>query len=118
MARERARAIIEIMSEEVDEIPAAARDAFWDEIKFSKFARTELLIKEPAAPIEPMTDEQAGVFGLSRMPFGEFVGTPICDVPMDRLEWYADSKFQKQLVCYLESPKIKQQRDLNNFDDV
>lgn len=116
MARERARTIISLMSDEVDVIPADARDAFWDEI--SKFARTELLIKEPAAPLEPMTDEQAAVFGLSRIPFGEFVGMPICEVPMDRLEWYADSKFQKQLIRYLKSPKIKQQRDLNNFDDV
>jgi uncharacterized protein (DUF3820 family) len=105
------------MSDEVNEIPITARDAFWDEIKLSKFARDGLLVKEPVS-LEPMTDEQADVFGLSKMPFGEFISKPINEVPMSRLEWYADSKFQKQLVRYLESPRVKQQRDLNNFDDV
>jgi uncharacterized protein (DUF3820 family) len=111
-AREQARILIALITEEATNITSDAIESFWDEIRQSL----------PPIDIQstsnlPMTDEQARIFGLTLMPFGEFKGQAIRDVPMGRLEWYSDSQFQKQLVRYLNSPKIKQKRDLDDFAD-
>jgi len=104
-ARERARAIIPLIAEEVAAIELDACDSFWDEIR-------KCLPQQPqVSPDQPMTDEQARAFGLTEMPYGEFKGKPVNSVPFDRLEWYADSKFQKRLIRYLNSPSIKRARD-------
>jgi uncharacterized protein (DUF3820 family) len=107
-ARERARDVYCLIAEEAANISFDACEAFWDEIR-------KLLppLKQANSTSGPMTDEQANIFGMSKMPFGEFKGWQVCQVPMDRLEWYSDSKFQQQLVRYLNSPKIKLVRDEN-----
>jgi hypothetical protein len=107
-AREKARAIIPLIVEEAATIESDASDAFWDEIRKS-------LPQQPAKSSDsPMTDEQARVFGFTEMPYGEFKGKPVNSVPFNRLEWYADSKFQKLLVRYLNSPNIKRERDIGD----
>jgi uncharacterized protein (DUF3820 family) len=53
-----------------------------------------------------MTDQEARLFGDTRMPFGEFKGIRIDDVELGRLEWYADQPFQKQLRRYLNSRRV------------
>lgn len=106
-AREKARTIIPLIIEEAATVEPDICDAFWDEIRKS-------LPQQPtqgAASDQPMTDEQARVFGFTEMPYGEFKGQPVNSVPFNRLEWYADSKFQKLLVRYLNSPNIKCERD-------
>jgi hypothetical protein len=107
MARERARAVYSLIAEEADNITPDACDAFWDEIL--------KLLPAPKQAITsvsgPMTDVEARAFGLSKMPFGEFKGWPVDKVPLDRLEWYSDSKFQEQLKRYLNNPRIKQERE-------
>lgn len=104
-ARGKARTITPLIIEEAAAVESDAQDAFWDEIRKS-------LPKQPQATADqPMTDEQARVFGLTEMPYGEFKGQSINSVPFDRLEWYADSKFQKLLIRYLNSPRIKRERD-------
>ena len=110
--RERARSVIALMVEEASSITPDICEAFWDEIRKSLPQSTPVALSN-----QPMTDEQARVFGLSPMPFGEFKGWPVHNVPLDRLEWYSDSKFQQQLVRYLNSPKMKQERDLNDLLD-
>jgi hypothetical protein len=105
-AREKARTIISLITEEAAAIDQDVLEAFWDELRKS-------IPQQPpiAALDQPMTDEQARVFGFTEMPYGEFKGKPVNSVPFNRLEWYADSKFQKLLVRYLNSPNIKRERD-------
>jgi len=104
-AREKARTVIPLILEEVAAVEQTACDAFWDEIR-------KILPQQPqASSDQPMTDEQARVFGFTEMPYGEFKGRPVNSVPIDRLEWYADSKFQKLLIRYLNSPNVKRERD-------
>ena len=110
-ARERARSVVALMIEEASNIAPDICEAFWDEIKKSLPSQNV-----PVAPSnQQMTDEQARVFGLSTMPFGEFKGWKVHNVPLDRLEWYSDSKFQRQLVRYLNSPNIKRERDASEL---
>lgn len=59
---------------------------------------------------EAMTDEEASCFGRERMPFGEFAGFLVNDVPLNRLEWYSDQRFNEQIRRYLKSPKISHER--------
>jgi hypothetical protein len=105
-AREKARAVVPLIIEEAATIEPDVLEAFWDEVVRS-------IPQQPvkATSDQPMTDEQARLFGFTEMPYGEFKGQPVNVVPFNRLEWYADSKFQKMLVQYLNSPSIKRERD-------
>lgn len=58
----------------------------------------------------PMTDDEARLFGRFPVPYGEFRGRPVDDVPMDRLDWYADQTFGDQLRRYLASRRIKNEK--------
>ena len=57
--------------------------------------------------VTPMDDGRAKLFGSTRLPFGEFVGQRVDDVPMERLQWYADQTFTDELRRYLESDRVK-----------
>ena len=51
-----------------------------------------------------MSPGEARSFEGEAMPFGEFAGTLVGEVPIDRLEWYADQRFIDELrryLCYL-----------------
>lgn len=108
-AREKARAVISLLVEEASSITpdTIALEAFWDEVRKS----LPPVQNTYCSSDQPMTDEQARIFGSSLMPFGEFKGKAVNTIPFDRLEWYSDSKFQKQLIRYLNSPAIKAERD-------
>ena len=55
-----------------------------------------------------MTDGEVQRFGLSLIPFrGEFQGKKVSDVPLERLQWYADQTFIDELRRYLRSERIK-----------
>lgn len=56
----------------------------------------------------PMTDKEARLFGQhTLMPFGEFSGRKVDEVPINRLEWYAEQDFVDQLRRYLASDRIR-----------
>jgi uncharacterized protein (DUF3820 family) len=108
-ARERARATARLAVEEAGRIESDSQGSFWDELrKMLPLAATTAIASLPTA----MTDRQARAFGQSRMPFGEFQGARIDDVPLDRLQWYADlSPFQQQLRRYLASGRIRSEEE-------
>ena len=65
--------------------------------------------EEPTKAVIPskMTDVESRRFGQGeRMPFGEFVGEKVDEVPKDRLEWYAGQTFTDDLRRYLRSDRI------------
>ena len=107
-AREQARTAAGLVVEEAGRIPADARAAFWEELQ-KMLIFPQPLATAPARPaVEPMTDRQARTFGLSLMPFGEFRGDKIDDVPLDRLEYYAEpTPFVRMLRKYLASRRIQ-----------
>jgi uncharacterized protein (DUF3820 family) len=109
-AREQAKTVASLVVEEAGRIDAAAQGAFWDELrKILPIEIQEVAVQtSAAAETPPMSDRQARAFGQSRMAFGEFQGTRIDEVPLERLQWYADtSPFQKQLRRYLASSRIQ-----------
>lgn len=55
---------------------------------------------------QPMTIEEAAKFGRSEMPFGEFKGQPVGDIPLERIAWYADQTWARQAVRYLQSENV------------
>ena len=54
-----------------------------------------------------MTDAEAKRFGLQLIPFGEFMGMRVDDVPMERLVWYGDQRWIDELRRYLKSDRIR-----------
>jgi len=55
---------------------------------------------------EIMTEQQARRFGMELIPFGEFAGSQVDDIPLERLQWYADQRFVDKLRLYLKSRRI------------
>jgi hypothetical protein len=62
--------------------------------------------------VEPMNDVEVLRFGKQLMPFGEFQGKRIDEVPLERLCWYADQKFVDQIRRYLASERIVREREM------
>jgi hypothetical protein len=61
------------------------------------------------ATAEPMSDVQARAFGKSFMPWGEYKGQAIDQVPLERLAYYADHDhgFVRQIRRYLASRRVR-----------
>jgi uncharacterized protein (DUF3820 family) len=112
-ARKEAASLVLLAREVVGTFPQAAHEAFWDELRKTAI---EML---PTAPkvvqaVMPMTYEEAGVFGKTLMPFGEYRGTAIDDIALHRLQWYVeqdDSNFKRDLARYLASERIQQEQE-------
>lgn len=58
-----------------------------------------------------MSREEAKTFEEQRMPFGEFQGSPIKDVPLDRLQWYANQQFTDELRRYITSELVQREKE-------
>ena len=84
---------------------------YWENVV--RLARKRLPLRLPLDDGEEekpnkMTDQEAKAFGQQEtMPFGEFAGMKVDDVPLDRLLWYADQTFTDDLRRYLESDRVK-----------
>ncbi len=88
-------------------------EAFKDPERFAKLVVDriqEKWIREPGVDGSVMTELESKMFGRRSMPFGEFVGVPIDDVPLDRLQWYADQEFVDNLRRYLKTARIRQEQ--------
>lgn len=59
-----------------------------------------------------MTVDEAREFEKQSMPFGEYVTQPIINVPLDRLQWYADQRFVDDLWSYLKSRIVQQELEV------
>lgn len=77
---------------------------FWEELRKRVGFGDE---EEPRKLKDKMTDDESRKFGRKPMPFGEYLGREIDHVPVERLEWYADQTFMRELRRYLRSNRIK-----------
>lgn len=60
---------------------------------------------------ECMSDGEVQRFDKELVPFEAFRGKMVKDVPLDRLEWYADQTFVDQLRRYLRSKRVKHEAE-------
>lgn len=103
-----ARLAAEQIGELADEEAKRTGRRFWMELAKIVSAHVPIMVwREGKNQVHPMADKQAKLFGSERLPFGEFVGQRVDDVPMDRLQWYADQTFTDDLRRYLESDRVK-----------
>ncbi len=66
--------------------------------------------KEEEQQKRTMTDAESRQFGAGVMPFGEYAGKRIDEVPLDRLEWYTEQSFVDSLRRYLRSRRIQSEQ--------
>lgn len=62
--------------------------------------------------VVPFTDKEADRFGREEMPFGEFQGKFVRDVPVERLDWYVSSDedlrdFRMKLRKYVTNENVR-----------
>lgn len=105
-ARDQARLVSGLVVEDAGRIHADAQGAFWEELR-------RLLPRAFAPPVvkpaggEPFNDDQARVFGNTKMPWGKYAGTRVDEVPLDYLEKLCDPQpFVKSLKRYVASQRI------------
>jgi hypothetical protein len=114
-ARRQARVIVELIQEEVISIHADAVDSFWHEIK--KIIPPEKVPEYVPDVPKPFTDLEAQRFGQNNMPFGEYAGRKVDDVPLGYLEWLADQKFNKHVARYVANRRIRAERESTDRED-
>lgn len=61
-----------------------------------------------------MTEAVARRFGHEIMPFGEYQGVAVDQVPLERLEWYGDQSFTDDLRRYLQSDRVTRETGGHN----
>lgn len=61
--------------------------------------------------VSRMSDKQAKKFEKDRMPFGEYQGKQVKEVPLERLEWYAQQDFIDRVRSYLLSKRVREEMD-------
>jgi hypothetical protein len=108
IASKAAGAIVELIQETLLDIPAISINRFYEVIR--KALPNPFGFMD-AIQQKPFTDDEAKAFGRELMPYGEFKGKAVDQVPLDRLCWYADQQFQRGLNRYLSSPRIKSELD-------
>ena len=83
-------------------------DKYWRRLYYLVANHLPPPLEKKANPRDAkMTDAEAKRFGLQLIPFGEFMGMRVDDVPMERLQWYADQRWIDELRRYLKSDRIR-----------
>ncbi len=108
-ARESGKVICELIIDEqkrfVDVSDGVGLSQFWETIRSVLPPKPEPPAKPQAA--KPFSAEESKRFGRTPIPYGEFRGLTVDQVPLDRLEWYADQRFADNLRRYLASRRIQ-----------
>jgi len=63
--------------------------------------------RDDKKPRRAMSEAESKLFGNQFMPFGEFEGVRIDEVPLDRLVWYAEQTFTEKLRRYIASRRVQ-----------
>ena len=112
-AREAAGEVMEFVCDVANERKGTHRlfeVRFWSELLKlveRKFYRGDKPKVWEGTTVRKMTGPEARRFGDELIPFGEFRGKRIDEVPLDRLAWYADQTFVDDLRKYLASDRVK-----------
>jgi len=110
-ARDYARGLMAMLQEEATNIPAAARESYWDELRVLVAQQLPAPTAVSPAPLPPLSEEDARVFERAILQFGIYsgysVGTMMADAEGRRyLQWLAGDTFQERLRRYLLTPSI------------
>ncbi len=71
------------------------------------------ILGQPYSESRVMSQDDAERYESNCIRFGKYLGTPIKDIPLDYLQWLADS--QNELCAYLRS-EIGRKRELSEHD--
>ncbi len=112
-ARESARSYADLMDEDLATMTDGQKGRFLTLLADWLEARRP----KPPDPKGPMTEAEAARFEVGPVPFGEFVGRQAGDVPLERLEWYADQRWVDDLRRYLASRRIAEERHRADEED-
>lgn len=107
--RESARQLFDLACDMATESTDPSR--FWAEFDKLRPEVAENVHKTRPKEKGKMTDLEARRFGSRPIPFGEFAGRRVDDVPLDRLEWYACQNFVDDLRRYLNADRIQREND-------
>lgn len=105
--RESARQLFDLACDMARE--SSDPNRFWEQFDKLRPEVAENVHKTRPKEKGKMTDLEARRFGARSIPFGEFAGRRVDDVPLDRLEWYACQNFVDDLRRYLKADRIQRE---------
>ena len=98
---------------EFEALRQLAYDADVDPAWLDGFARAArdfaLGVFGPSEELRVMTEPEAVRYETKEIQFGNYIGTPISEVPIERLTWYADAALPLQ--AYLRSARGQKRID-------
>lgn len=102
-ASKSAQAALELIQESVE----GDEQYFWTIIRNAALEKAPLEASG-SFQVKPMNDKEATKFEHEVMPYGEFKGKLVREVPLNRLDWLAgtDDKFKEDLRRYLRNERI------------
>lgn len=113
-ARKEAKSVLEMADAMVAPFTEDAAKAFWEVLRNAGLKNAPLPPEKVARPkVEPMTNEQARLFELAKVPYGthrgKFIGDVMSEEPM-YFPWLCDQKkdeFKEDLKRYLASKRAQ-----------
>ena len=105
-AREKAQEVLQLAEEEISKLGSKGKERFWECVREA----ADKHLPSVKAP-EPMTDKECRRFGDEEMKFGQYVGKRIDEVPLDYLEWLADTELRhsRALTRYLQAQRTRKE---------
>jgi len=106
----KARYAAEVIATLADEEAKTHGFRFWQELAKIVNSHVPDPFQRSGVRVDPMTDEEARSWGRkTSMPYGEYKGVMVDEVPLTRLDWYAEQTFQRDLKRYLASGRAKRE---------
>jgi uncharacterized protein (DUF3820 family) len=103
---------LQLANEMAADLSDEERGPFWNTIAKSVGQHVQAP-SPPASAWTPMSDDEARRFARREMPFGQYRGKHVGDVPLDYLIWLDESSrvFQAELHRYLATEQVQREQD-------
>jgi hypothetical protein len=107
-AREQAEALLnELVPELLDGVAPISMQRFWETIARYAAAKIGCVIVEDTPSVAPMSEDEAMRYEATRVPFGQYQGVLVREVPPQYWLIITESQFHVKLRRYMRSSRFE-----------
>lgn len=104
-ARQASDALLTFAADVLREYDDADELRFWELVAEAAAAKTGKVLAADGPKAEPMSDDEAAKFEASAVPWGQYAGRKVRDVPAEYWLTVTEGHFRRQLGRYLSSAR-------------
>lgn len=105
-AREQAEALISLVPELLDGVAPISMQRFWETVARYAAAKVACVIVEDSPSVAPMSEDEAMRYEATRVPFGQYQGILVRDVPAQYWLMITEHQFYLKLRRYMRSTRF------------